>query len=204
MAGISGRKLLATSNVANNLLEVGSLADTRWIKDREQNDILALDTSIGKWVNKSLGQVGVPQTINDLTDTNIPTPTDGQTIIWDNATSKWVATNGGAVATGLGGLSDVHADASNTPPDSSSIIYDTPTTSWIVLPHTEYVLYVNASTGSDTNVGTIGAPLETVSPALNKIFMRGSNIGCTIKLIGNTVLLAANHSDIRAYNIKGI
>ena len=50
------------------------------------------------------GKPTIPATVNDLSDVNIPTPSDGQYIKWDQPTLRWVAGSGSA------GLSNIVED----------------------------------------------------------------------------------------------
>jgi hypothetical protein len=60
------------------------------------------------------GRVGtVTLTTADLTNFNLGTPTDGQVISWDNATSKWVSKTAPSGVTKFTQLTDVGTPASN-------------------------------------------------------------------------------------------
>ena len=68
-------------------------------------------------------------TLTGLTDTNISTPTDGQVLKYDSASSKWVNGNGGGGgANTLAGLSDVNL---GTPTDGQPLTYDNASSKWV-------------------------------------------------------------------------
>ena len=68
-------------------------------------------------------------TLTDLTDTNISTPTDGQVLKYDSASSKWVNGNGGGGgASTLAGLSDVDLDSLS---DDQPLTFDTQANKWV-------------------------------------------------------------------------
>ena len=67
-------------------------------------------------------------TLTGLTDTDISTPTDGQVLEYDSASSKWVNGNGGGGgASTLAGLSDTDID---TPTDGQPLTYDNAASKW--------------------------------------------------------------------------
>jgi hypothetical protein len=63
--------------------------------------------------------------LDDLSDVNAPNPTDGQALIYDDATSTWIP---GDVSATLAALTDVALDE---PLDREALVYDEATTSWI-------------------------------------------------------------------------
>ena len=63
--------------------------------------------------------------LDDISDVNVPAPTDGQALVYDAATSQWVA---GDAASALADLTDVALDE---PLDREALVYDEATTSWI-------------------------------------------------------------------------
>jgi hypothetical protein len=63
--------------------------------------------------------------LDDLSDVNAPNPTDGQALIYDDATSTWIP---GDVSAALAALTDVNLDE---PLDREALVYDEATTSWI-------------------------------------------------------------------------
>lgn len=68
-------------------------------------------------------------TLTGLTDTNISTPTDGQVLKYDSASSKWVNGNGGGGgASTLAGLSDVNL---GTPTNGEPLTYDSTSSKWV-------------------------------------------------------------------------
>jgi hypothetical protein len=63
--------------------------------------------------------------LDDVSDVNAPNPTDGQALIYDDATSTWIP---GDVSATLAALTDVALDE---PLDREALVYDEATTSWI-------------------------------------------------------------------------
>jgi hypothetical protein len=63
--------------------------------------------------------------LDDLSNVNVPAPTDGQALVYDAATSQWVA---GDAASALADLTDVALDE---PLDREGLVYDEASTSWI-------------------------------------------------------------------------
>jgi hypothetical protein len=85
----------------------------------DQNKVLRGD---GTWQNET-------DTLAGLTDTNISSPTDGQVLKYDNATSKWVNGNGGGGGSStLAGLSDVNL---STPTAGQPLTYDDDSGKWV-------------------------------------------------------------------------
>ncbi len=67
--------------------------------------------------------------IDELNNVNISSPTDGQVLKYDNATSKWVnGTGGGGGSSTLSGLSDVDITSVS---DGQTLKYDNATSKWI-------------------------------------------------------------------------
>ena len=69
-------------------------------------------------------------TLNSLSNVVVTSPTDGQAIVWDTTTSKWIneTVSGGGGSSTLDGLTDVTID---TPADNEVLAYDTSTSQWI-------------------------------------------------------------------------
>jgi len=63
--------------------------------------------------------------LDDLSDVNAPNPTDGQALIYDDATSTWIP---GDVSATLAALTDVNLDE---PLDREALVYDEATSLWI-------------------------------------------------------------------------
>lgn len=77
--------------------------------DSEANqDFLWYNSGTEMWENVPIGDVADTLAaliyLNDLADTNVPSPTDGQYLTWDDGTSRWVATT---LSLSLNDLSDV-------------------------------------------------------------------------------------------------
>ncbi|CAB5221876.1 hypothetical protein UFOVP359_113 [uncultured Caudovirales phage] len=69
-------------------------------------------------------------TINSLSNVVITgTPTDGQALVWDTTTSKWVNETVSAGSSTIDGLTDV--TITGTPADNNVLAYDTATSQWI-------------------------------------------------------------------------
>lgn len=76
-----------------------------------------IDVDSGQWV-----ETGNPvlsyNTLENLTDSTITTPLDGQALVYDSATSKWINET---PATTLDGLTDTDLD---TPANGEALIYN--------------------------------------------------------------------------------
>jgi hypothetical protein len=72
----------------------------------------------------ALADLGIFE-LDDVSDVNAPNPTDGQALIYDDATSTWIP---GDVSATLAALTDVALDE---PLDREALVYDEATTSWI-------------------------------------------------------------------------
>lgn len=83
----------------------------------------------------SSGGGGGATMLSELDDVNIPTPTDGQVLTYDNATSKWIATDSAAGATSLNELSDVDLDyGSPTIEEGEVLTFDFGNQFWVHRP----------------------------------------------------------------------
>ncbi|MCC5631701.1 hypothetical protein LC613_28705 [Nostoc sphaeroides CHAB 2801] len=85
------------------------------------NNLLAYDTATSNWINQTPSQVNLynktevdtlvnarPDTLIELTDVVITTPLDGQALVYDTATSKWVNET---VSGGGGGSGEVNTSS---------------------------------------------------------------------------------------------
>lgn len=63
--------------------------------------------------------------LDNIADVNAPAPNDGDALVWDSGTSKWVPV---AMAFNLDDLADVNAP---TPSDGNALIWDSGTSVWI-------------------------------------------------------------------------
>ena len=70
---------------------------------------------------------GGSSTLAGLNDVSISSPTDGQALIYDSATSKWKNAAGGGGSSTLAGLNDVSI---SSPTDGQALIYDSATSKW--------------------------------------------------------------------------
>ena len=75
------------------------------------------DNTTGTWdstkwdrikITEELGGGGGSSTLAGLNDVNISSPTDGQALVYDNATQKWVNRAGGGGSSTFAGLNDVN------------------------------------------------------------------------------------------------
>lgn len=57
------------------------------------NNLLSGEVAYGANGNRVVGSVSVPDDLNDLTDVNISSPSNGQILQYDNANSQWVNSN---------------------------------------------------------------------------------------------------------------
>jgi len=72
----------------------------------------------------ALADLGIFE-LDDVSDVNAPNPTDGQALIYDDATSTWIP---GDVSATLAALTDVNLDE---PLDREALVYDEATSLWI-------------------------------------------------------------------------
>jgi hypothetical protein len=81
-----------------------------------------------KWINPSAGGATV---LNDLTDVNTPSPTDGQVLQYNTATTSWVPyTLPGTLSTVISDNTDV--DTVTTPPvDDDRLTWDAGSSNWV-------------------------------------------------------------------------
>lgn len=70
----------------------------------------------------------IPTDIEDLGDINITTPTDGQALIYDSASNKWVNGAGGGGSSTLSGLTDVTISSVQ---NGQVLKYDSTASKWI-------------------------------------------------------------------------
>jgi hypothetical protein len=69
-------------------------------------DLIGSGTSVGdiiQWNGSTWVVVAPSWTLSGLTDVNIPSPTNGQVLVYDSATSKWIAGSNSASPTGAAG-----------------------------------------------------------------------------------------------------
>jgi hypothetical protein len=69
--------------------------------------------------------------LDDLTDVNAPTPTDGDVVTWDDTEGEWVAAAPAGGALALDDLTDVDTTGVS---DGEMLAYDDGTATWVVVP----------------------------------------------------------------------
>lgn len=101
-----------------------TLVDLALIPYGEAMDPTVAPQSYVTSVNTLTGEVLLP--LDSLTDVTAPSPTNGQVLVWDSATSRWV--NGSASgSSSLDSLSDV---TTPTPSNGQALIWDSATSQW--------------------------------------------------------------------------
>jgi hypothetical protein len=108
-----------------------------------------VDEDSGQWVESGYPVFGPAISLDGLTDTNIPYPSDGDSLIYDSASGKWINET---PATTLGSLTDV---AIVSPNNGDALVYDSSTSSWVnSVPASTLndLSDVDISTASDTNL----------------------------------------------------
>lgn len=73
------------------------------------------------------GPAGSAGPLDGLTDVTAPSPTDGQALIWDSGTSRWVNETLPTPASALDDLTDVTAPS---PTDGQALLWDAATSTW--------------------------------------------------------------------------
>lgn len=123
---LSGNKSAADLNLASDAPMTGATSGSAGAKGLvpapaagDQGKFLRGD---GTWQSEV-------DSLTDLTDTNISSPTDGQVLKYDSTSSKWVNGNGGGGgASTLAGLSDVDL---STLTDQQPLTYDDASGKWV-------------------------------------------------------------------------
>jgi hypothetical protein len=100
------------------------LSDVDLTTPPTDQQILAFDDASDQWkpANQSSGA------LDDLTNVDAGTPSEGDALIYDSGTEEWIA---GTPAIDLGDLVDVNLGA---PEDGDALIYDSATGKWIAAP----------------------------------------------------------------------
>ena len=87
-----------------------------------------VDSTTGKWREDSAGGGGGSSNLSDLDDVDISEPSDGQSLVFDEATQKWVNGSGGSGgASSLNELTDVSADS---PANNDILQFNNATHQW--------------------------------------------------------------------------
>lgn len=89
------------------------------------NNLLSGATAHNRSGDQIVGAVTVPDTLDDLTDVEITSPTAGQVLKFDG--SKWVNGTGGGGASALDDLTDVDI---TTPTDKQGLVYNGTSQKW--------------------------------------------------------------------------
>jgi len=109
-----------------------------------------------EYIDRTGAASGVVNNLKDIGDVNAPAPSDGQALVFDNATSKWVA--GDVGSSGLGDLEEVivsseRSTSSTSWTDVSSVsITFTPAAGERVLVHAQGVVQSSGSAGTRAEV----------------------------------------------------
>ena len=100
--------------------------------------------------------------LNNHTDTNFPSPSDGDVISWDNGTSKWTAGAPVLVAHAFANHTDANANLASPGAglDQYVIVWDNASTSFKLVANTAVAGPHALNTHTDTNLGSPGAPQD--------------------------------------------
>ena len=85
-------------------------------------------------INGSEGELYAPTpsagstTLAGLTDVDLSSPTDGQGLVYDEETGKWVNADGSSGSSSLSGLTDVDL---SSPTDGQGLVYDAENEKWV-------------------------------------------------------------------------
>ena len=86
-------RLLGSSQFITQL-DIGSLTDVD-ITSVGDNEVLAYDSSSGKWINQTAAEAGLATSghthaVDDLSDANITSVTDNEVLAYDTSTGNWI------------------------------------------------------------------------------------------------------------------
>jgi hypothetical protein len=93
-----------------------------------EDDVLTLADVGGTLMPVWAASTGGAAALDDLTDVNAPTPSDGDALIWDSTPGEWVAASPGALSAALDDLTDVDAP---TPADGDVLTWDSGANEWV-------------------------------------------------------------------------
>jgi len=134
-----------------NAIELADLLDVV-IDDNTlvNGQVITYDSGNEEWVNTTPSAGAT--VLNDLTDVNAPSPTDGQALIWDNTSSRWI--NGDAGATTFLELTDtpVNYDCQNG--KNVKVGYGLPNPTELIFTP-DYMDFACSDEDSDLAVGTV-------------------------------------------------
>lgn len=99
-ATLADMKAVTDANIPEGC-EAYCVATDKYYKFLSSNTV---DSTTGKWRER---ESGGSSTLTDLTDTTISSPSNGQVLAYDSATSKWKNSNASGGASSLNELSDV-------------------------------------------------------------------------------------------------
>lgn len=101
-----------------------------------------------------------PHALNSHTDTNFPSPTDGQVITWDSTPGEWVAATPTLIAHTFGQHSNANANLTSPGAglDQYVVVWDQASTSFKLVINSAVAAPHALDDHSDTNLGSPGAP----------------------------------------------
>ena len=149
------------------VLEELSANDTVEIKFRRNGAGYATAVDLSSRSNFSLHKIAAvgfggatAHALNAHTDTNFPSPTNGQAITWNSGTSRWVATTLTSPAHTFGSHSDANANLTSPGAglDQYVVVWDQASTSFKLVLNSAVAAAHALGSHSDTNLGSPGAP----------------------------------------------
>jgi hypothetical protein len=183
---LTGNKTAGDLGLATNATMTGATSGTAGAKGLvpapaagDQDKCLRGD---GSWQK-------VADTLDDLTDTDISSPTNGQTLVYDDTTNKWKnGAGGGGGSSTLAGLTDVSISAAT---DKQPLTYDSSSSKWVnggVIPA--------ANGGTGNNQGYIRAGQKSGSSIGGQATAEGYNVtasGLYAHAEGDTTVASGNY-----------
>jgi hypothetical protein len=134
-----------------NAIQLGDLLDVVIDDNTLANgQVITYDANEEEWVNTTPSAGAT--VLNDLNDVNAPSPTDGQALIWDNTSSRWI--NGEAGASAFLELTDTPADYTCQNGKNVKVGYGLPQpTELVFVP--DYFDFACSDEDTDLAVGTV-------------------------------------------------
>ena len=180
------------ANIPQDQISLGSVAIV--LKDEDDSMGIYLANSNKEWISFSTGGSGGGSEMSDislanLVDVSLANPNDGDTLVYDATSEKWVAQagdSGGGGSTTLAGLTDV--DLSN-PTDGQTLVYNATAGKW-ENGDSGGVMYVHATVNVSQNgeyVVSVEEQIEDILAAIRagKLLVADVNEGDGVIITSN-------------------